>query len=237
MSADNKTKEETRPGADRRRSRRLVFTVPVAVEWTGPNGELVQDQATARDISFHGARLELAVGKQFPALNKEITLKCSFSGEVAQARVARVRRLATGKLESLAVEIISPKPTFWGLTFQLQETMAQLLEIENACQVGMKDMDFRVLKSLGESVEQLRSVASIVQEWQELQLARKNAYSVLDALSIARIRKATQLLLEITTEMDSKEVSPYSEEFTQFAQAIERFSTRMKSGPPVFRNA
>ena len=237
MSTDARTTEEARSGADRRRSRRLVFTVPVALEWTSSRGEVVKDQGTARDVSIHGARLQLADGKQCPAVDKEITLKSSFSGETVQARVARVRRLASGKVESLAVEIISPTPTFWGLTFQLQTTMAQLLEIEIACQAGLKDVDFRVMKNLGEAVEQLRQIASIVQEWQELQVARKNAYSVLDALSSARIKKTTQLLLDITTDIDSNELSPYAEDFAHFTQAIERLSLRMKNGPPVFRDA
>jgi hypothetical protein len=237
VSIDNNKKEETRSGADRRRSRRLVLTVPVTLEWTSSQGELIKDQATARDVSIHGARLFFADGRRCPAVEKEITLKSSFSGETTIARVARVRRLASGKVDSLAVDIISPTPTFWGLTFQLQQTMAQLLEIEIACQAGMKDVDFRVMKSLGEAVEQIRQVASIVQEWQELMVARKNAYSVLDALSSARIKKTTQLLLEITTDFDSNELSPYAEDFAHFAQAIERISLRMKNGPTVFRDA
>lgn len=237
MTAEEKTNKEVRSGIDRRRSRRLVLTAPVTVEWTSSRGEIVRGQGTARDISVHGARLQMADGKQCPAVDKEITLKCAFSGETAQARVARVRRLASGKLENLAVDLIAPTQTFWGLTFQLQQTTAQLLEIEIACQACMKDVDFRVLKTLGEAVEQLRQIASIVQEWQDLQVARKNAYSVLDALSSARIKKTTQLLLEITTDIDSNELSPFAEDFAQFTQAIERLSLRMKSGPPVFRDA
>ncbi len=236
MTTEGHTNEESRSGTDRRRSRRLVLTVPVTLEWTNSRGEAVQDQATARDVSINGAQLELSVGKQAPAVDKEITLKSAFSGEIAQARVARVKRLASGKLDLLAVEMLSPTPTFWGLTFQLQQSMAQLLEIENAFQARMKDVDFRVLRSLAESVEQLRKIASIVQEWQELQVARKNAYSVLDALSSARIQRATQLLRDITTDIDCNELSPYEGELTQFVQAVERLYDRMTSGPRVARD-
>jgi len=221
--------------ANRRRSGRLVLTVPATVTWTSVRGEVVQDQAIARNVSIHGASLHLADGKHIPGLNTEVTLKCAFSGEIARARVARLKRLASGKLESIAVELVAPSESFWGLTFQLQRATAQLLEIETACQAQMKGVDFRVLKSLAEAVEQLRNVASIVQEWQDLQAEGKNAYSVLDALDGARVRKATHLLGELSSDIDSFEISSNSDEFSRLAKAVEGIYDRMTRGNHLVR--
>jgi hypothetical protein len=234
---ENKSAETSASKSDRRRSRRLVLTVPVALEWKNNSGKIMNELATAREVSLHGASLHFSEGRRTPSLNQEVTIKSAFSGEVIQARVARARRLASGRMDNIAIEILSPSPTFWGLTFQLQQTMSQLLDIENACQASMKDVDFRVLRSLSEAVKQIRSVASIVQEWQELQVARKNTYSVLDALSSARLRKASELLLDITTDIDSNELSPYAEDFAEFSRAVNRLYDRMKNGRPVFHGA
>jgi hypothetical protein len=177
----------------------------------------------------------LADGKHFPGLNSEVTLKRAFSGELARARVARLKRLVSGKLESIAVELVAPSESSWGLTFQMQRATAQLLEIETACQGQMKGVDFRVLKSLAEAVEQLRNVASIVQEWQELQAEGKNAYSVLDALDGARVRKATHLLGELSSDIDSFEISSNSDEFSRLAKAVEGIYDRMTRGNHLLR--
>jgi hypothetical protein len=99
----------------------------------------------------------------------------------------------------------------------------------------MKGVDFRVLKSLAEAVEQLRNVASIVQEWQELQAEGKNAYSVLDALDGARVRKATHLLGELSSDIDSFEISSNSDEFSRLVKAVEGIYDRMTRSNHVFR--
>ena len=221
-------------GIDRRRSRRLVLTVPVTIEWKNVQGEMVKDLATAKNVSIHGATLLLAEGKHALAVNAEISLKSSFSGESAQARVVRVKRLASGKLESLAVELLAATQTFWGLTFQLQLATAQLLEIETACQAHLRSVDFRVLKSLTEAVDQLRGIASIIQEWQELQIARKNAYSVLDALASARVERATNILGELTNDIDASELVINSEDYAKLVKALERLSDRILRGTHVY---
>jgi hypothetical protein len=237
MATETQTTQTPAPQAqtNRHRSRQLVLTVPTTVAWTNVRGEVVQDRAIARNVSIHGASLHLADGKHFPGLNSEVTLKRAFSGELARARVARLKRLVSGKLESIAVELVAPSESSWGLTFQMQRATAQLLEIETACQGQMKGVDFRVLKSLAEAVEQLRNVASIVQEWQELQAEGKNAYSVLDALDGARVRKATHLLGELSSDIDSFEISSNSDEFSRLVKAVEGIYDRMTRSNHVFR--
>jgi hypothetical protein len=97
---------------NRRSSRRLILTVPVFVAWTNVRREIFQELAIARNVSIHGASLQLANGKHSPALNSEGTLKCSFSGEIARARAARLKRLASGKLDTIAVELVAPSESF-----------------------------------------------------------------------------------------------------------------------------
>jgi hypothetical protein len=168
-------------------------------------------------------------------VNTEITLTNTLSKEACQARVTRVKRLATGNNESVGVEMIAPSSKFWGLTFQLQQTTTQLLEIEKAIQTESQDVDFRVLRSLTDAVEYLRDVASVVYRWQELKLVGKNAYSVLDPLCSARVRNATNLFRDLTADIDASELTSNSEEYTALAQSVERLYERMTRGPYAYR--
>ncbi len=235
MTSEKSMDRAPHSGGERRRSRRLVLTVPVDLEWMSVGGEVMKAQATAHHVSVHGASVHLADGKHSPPLNTEFTLKNSLTGEVCQARVTRIRRLASGPMDSIGVELIAPSGTFWGLTFQLQQTTMQLLEIENAFQARSKDVDFRVLRSLSDAVEYLRAVASIVHQWQELQVAGGNAYSVLDPLCSARVRCATHLIRDLTADIESSELTNYSEEYAKLAQAVERLYERMAHGPYAYR--
>jgi hypothetical protein len=221
-------------GDDRRRSRRLVLTVPVTLEWKNERGEVMRALASAHNVSIHGGSIHLADEKRSPAVNAEIALKNILSGDTCHARVIRARRLASGSVPSLAVELIEAPETFWGLTFQLQQTTMQLLDIEKAFQTRPQDLDLRVLRSLAEAVEYLRAVSSIVHQWQELSVMGKNAYSVLDPLSSARVNKAIHLLRDLTADIDASELTINTEEFSGLLQAVERLHVRMTRGTKTF---
>jgi hypothetical protein len=223
-------------GEERRRSRRLVLTVPVALNWTSVRGEALNALATAHHVSMHGASLHLTDCKYGPSLNGEISLKSSLSDEVCQARVTRVKRLASGKVDSLGVALLAPSVTFWGLTFHLQETASQLLAIEKSFQARAQDVDFRVLRSLAETVQDLHAVATVVYQWQELKTTSKNAYSVLDPLSNIRVRRAIQLFRDLTSDIDASELTSNTEEFAELAQVVERLYERMTRGPFAYRD-
>jgi len=222
-------------GEERRRSRRLVLTVPVTMDWKAERGEVMKVLATARHVSAHGASLHLNDGKYFPPLHSEVTLRSSLSAEVSQARITRVKRLSSGKVDSVGIELIVPSTTFWGLTFQLQQTTAQLLEIEKAFQTSTQDVDFRVIRSLTDTVEELREVASVVHQWQELKTAGKNAYSVLEPLTSIRLRRASKLFRDLTADIDASELSNYTPEFLDLAQSVERLHERITRGPQALR--
>jgi hypothetical protein len=185
-------------------------------------------------MSAHGALLLM---KNCPRANTEITLKNLLSGERAQARVTETRRSSDGKPVGVAIELLVPSETFWGLTFQLQRATAQLMSIESAFQTLKSTVDFRVLRSLREVVDDLRQIASAVQQWQELRVEGKDAYRVLDVVTEARVQRATHLLRELTADIDSGEMSSDSDEFCNFAHAVERLFERFTRGSARLRNA
>jgi len=220
--------------ASRRRTNRLSLVVPLEVQWQEPRSGTITEQARTRNMSVHGALLLM---KNCPRSNMTVSLKNLLTCETAQGRVTEMRRSSEGKLVGVAVELLVPSETFWGLTFQLQSATAQLMSIESSFQALKSGVDFRVLRSLREVVSDLRQIASAVQQWQELQVEGRDAYRVLDVVTSARVDRATRLLHELTADIDSCAISSDNEEFCNFARAVERLYERLTRGPVSFRSA
>ena len=218
----------------RRRAKRLSLVVPLEVQWQEPRGGAVTEPARTRDMSPHGALLLM---KNFPRANAVVTLKNLLTGESSQGRVAQMRRSSEGKLLGVAVELLVPSETFWGLTFQLQSASMQLMSIESSFQASKSGVDFRILGCLREVVGDLRQTAAAVQQWQELQLEGRDAYPALDVLNRARVDRATHLLDELTADVNSGALSPDNEEFAGFTQAVERILERLTRRTVAFKDA
>ncbi len=224
MSADEPVDRENATRVERRRAHRHSLIIPVEVEWDGPSGVRARGQGRAKNVDVHGALLHM---KNFPHLNAEVTLKNSLSGESTQARVQGIRRSSEGKLLGVVVKLLTPSETFWGLTFQLQRATAQLLEVERELQAHSQGIDFRVLRDLRAAVEDLRSAASAVYQWQDLQAEGRDAYSVLPMLALARVRRATHLFNELATDIDVAEINKEAEGFSDLVRALERVYDRV----------
>jgi hypothetical protein len=68
--------------------------------------------------------------KTYPAVGTQIELKSLLSHESSQARVVGVRRNTDGRLLGVAVELLLPSETFWGVNFQLKKACADLVKLE-----------------------------------------------------------------------------------------------------------
>jgi len=220
--------------APRRRAKRLNLVVPLEVQWQDSRGGAVTEPARTRDMSPHGALLLM---KKFPRANAVVTLKNLLTGESSQGRVTQMRRSSEGQLLGVAVELLVPSETFWGLTFQLQSASVQLMSIETSFQASKSGVDFRILGCLREVVGDLRQTAAAVQQWQELQLEGRDAYPVLDVLTRARIDRATHLLDELTADINSGALSPDNEEFAAFTRSVERILERLTRRSVAFKDA
>jgi hypothetical protein len=220
-------------GKDRRRAKRLELIVPVEVAWEGEHGAAQKEQARARNLNIHGALLHM---KTYPRQGSEIWLKNSLSEETVRAHVAAIERSVDGKLEGVAVEFAAPSESFWGVTFQLQRTTLQLLEIESVFRAQERDVDHRVLHNLRDAAEYLRRMASVVQQWQNLRNQGEDAYQVLDVLSRTRAEHTVRMLDELRADLDSAELSTETEDFSHLSRAVDRLQDRIIHGPNTFRN-
>ena len=222
MSTGELTPQEGNLGADRRKTQRFSLVVPVEVEWTDPDGVSFKEEARAKNVNVNGALLHI---KKYPRVNTEVVLKNLVTGESTKARVAAIRRSRDGNLLGVILELLVPSETFWGLTFQLQRSTAQLLDIEQA--LHSHNIDFRVLRELRAATEHLRRVVSAVRQWQDVQLEGGDTYSVLPVLTDVRLRGAVQLMNELAADLDALEIADTTEGFDDLVLAVERVYQRI----------
>jgi hypothetical protein len=203
--------------AGKRRSRRFPFISPVEATWQEKDGKVFREAGQATEVNAQGGLLEM---KTYPAVGSQIELTNLLSHESSHARVVGIRRNTEGRLLGIAVELLIPSETFWGVNFQLKKACADLVRLEYDMRSGPTDQ--RVLKEFRDAVDNVRKTAWAVQEWQERQSRHQDPHTVLPLLIAERIRRATQLCDAITMASAAHEVARETVGLEEFVQAIER---------------
>ena len=187
------------PEEGRRRGGRVPVLVPVEVRWEQPGGKATKAEAHAKEVNIYGGLLQFIDMNVLPAANAEVELTNLSSGEEARARTAAVRRTKDGRVLGVAVELLPPSETFWGLTFRLRKTTAELQKLDQAIKAG--NIDPRVLREFRDAVDYVRKTAWAVQEWQDRQTQHRDTATVLPLLVTERVRRATQLCAAVAKDL------------------------------------
>lgn len=191
------------PGkTEQRRSSRFPVVVPVQAKWQDTNGKTVVQNAQAREVNAHGGLLDMST---FPSVGSHLELTNLMSGETYRARVVGIRRSVENHPLGVAIDLLIPSETFWGVNFQLRKTSNELLELEQAIRSG--GIDHRILTDFRDAVDHVRKTAWAVQEWQERQIQHHDPHTVLPLLTTERIRRAAQLGDAIVSDLTANEVS------------------------------
>ena len=205
---------------DKRRSLRFVIGVPLDVAWRGPDNVLLREAAETLEVNIYGAVLRMT---NHPPTGTRIELTNLLSQEVAQAHVAGVR---PSKLGGVAVELLVPSETFWGITYRLKKAATDLRVLEDELKSGGSDP--RVLEEFRDAVDHVRKSAWAVYEWQDRQLKKKDAGTVLSLLTTERVRRATQLNDAIVADLNAAQLTPGTPGIAEFAKAVGRIRQRLK---------
>jgi hypothetical protein len=194
----------------------------VEATWQEASGKIFRENGRATEVSAHGALLEM---NTYPTVGIQIELTNLFSHESSPARVVGVRRDAEGRLLGVAVELLVPSETFWGVNFQLKKACADLVKLEYDMRSGATDQG--VLKEFREAVDNVRKTAWAVQEWHERQSRSQDPRTVLPLLTAERIRRATQLCDAITAASIANEVTFTTVGIDEFLRSIEGVHQRV----------
>jgi hypothetical protein len=209
-------------GSEHRRSSRFPVVVPLEVNWREAHGAQFKEQAQATEVNAHGALLHMI---NYPTTGVETELTNLLTAQKRRARVAAVRRTAGGEIQGIAVELVEPDESFWGLNFQLRKTSAELLRLEQGIKSG--DMDPLILRDFRDAVDYVRKTAWAVQEWRERQIQHRDPQTVLSLLTLERIRRATTLTHDLLGDLKTQDVSDRTEGVVELHRAVDELHQRL----------
>ena len=222
MTTNKSGAEPPVPKGKNRRSDRYPVVVPVKVKWSEPSGAGVIEFAEAKEVNKHGGLLDM---KGRPAIDSVIELTNLTSTKTAAARVVSLRLSKKSEMLGVAVELLTPSETFWGVTFRLKMAIDDLLKLEKAIRSG--GMDPRVLREFRDAVDYVRKTAWALQELQERQVQQRDTATVRSLLTDERVRRATQLSKALVSDLDSHEVTDGTAGAAELFRAIEGLYRRL----------
>jgi len=96
------------------------------------------------------------------------------------------------------------------------------------------DCDPRLLAEFRSAVDSIRQTAWAVQQWNELQLQKRDPYKIIPILSAERVRRATQITKDLTVDLESLELGLETEGLEGLFLSVKRLYERLS---PLFRRA
>ncbi len=105
------------PVSNRRRSTRVMLVIPVEIKWMTKDGPWVQEHADTEVVSQHGAMLRMK-SRLSPGVLVEIRRPAV--GQSVKAKVVGAGNPSSDGLARIAVEMLVPNDTFWGIVFPPQ---------------------------------------------------------------------------------------------------------------------
>jgi hypothetical protein len=220
MASDIRTSGSKVAAEKRRRSERSAVLIPIKVRWEGPGGKAMKAEAQAKEVNIYGGLLQFLNSGTFPVV--EMKLTNLLSGEEAQARPLAVRRSKNGTVVGLAVELLLPSETFWGMTFRLRKTTEELQKLEE--DIRSEKFDSRILQEFRDSVDFVRTTAWAVQECQERQVKNRDTATVLPLLVTERVRRAIQLCAAIRKDLHESKLTSEMTGIDDLLRATENLS-------------
>src|SRR2546429_1622218 len=167
----------------------------------------------------------------YPGVGTPFALTTFFWGNSLRAGFVAPRRSAEGRVLGVAVELLIPSETFWGVNFRLKKTSAELVRLNRAMQSG--NLDPRILREFRDAVDYVRKTAWAAEEWQERQLRQRDPHTILALITSERIRRATQLSNAISAGLAAPEVTSETSGVEEFFQAVRHIHQRLAD---LFKN-
>jgi len=216
---------------ERRRSNRYLVTIPIEANWRGLDGSPVKEQAIAKQVNGNGGLLEMA---SHPDVGSRISLTNFLSGETAEARVLATPHSREGVSHGIIVELITPSEIFWGVNLQIKKTSVELQKLEQS--LRSEGIDLRLLNEFRDTVDYIRTAAVAVQQLREHHLRGRDDGEVTSVLVSERVRRATNLCLEVMSDLDAGRVTNdtrgVEELYNCLEQACDRLRHLVKSREP-----
>jgi len=224
------TRRSTNPDGTKvelRKSARFPVAVPIEASWQTVDGTPAKQEAIGRQVNIRGGFLEMA---NYPELGTRITLTNFLSAETLDARVLATPNSRAGVSNGIIIELVAPSETFWGVDLQVKRTAVELRKLETS--LRNQGIDLRLLKEFRDAVDYIRTAATVAQQLRERQLQGHADDEILALIAAERARRATNLCLEVASDMDaaksSKQPQPVNESYNSLLRACDRLKQLLK---------
>src|ERR1700688_2211692 len=202
---------------ERRKTYRFLVAVPVEASWRNAEGIPVLVHAIAKQVNANGGFLEMTL---YPPVGSRITLTNFLSAESAEARVLATPNSREGVSHGIIVELITPSENFWGVNLQAKKTSVELQKLEKS--LRSEGIDPRLLNEYRETVDYIRIAALAVQQLRDHQLRGRDDSEIVSALVVERIRRATNVCLEVTADLDAGRLTSETKGVEELYRALEQ---------------
>ena len=210
--------------AERRKSRRFPVVVPIEVSWRGKDGTSVKEDAVARQVNANGGFIKIS---NYPVLGSRVTLANFLSAQTAEARVLAAPDSRPGVANGVVVELIVPNESFWGVDLQVNKTAFELQNLEKA--LGSEDIDLHLMREYRSAVDYVRTLTETLQQLRKCQSGgRSDNGELLSDLATNRIRRASNLCLEVIADIDAGRVRQESKTVDELKRALQNLQQRLK---------
>jgi hypothetical protein len=207
---------------ERRKETRFPVTIPVEVNWKGVEGELMKEQATAKQVNAHGGLLEMT---NYPDLGTRVSLTNVLSAETMDARVLATPNSREGVSHGIIVELVTSSESFWGAALQMKIAGAELQKLEKS--LRSQNVDLRLLKEFRDAVDYLQAITSSVQQTRERQ-ADGDEENVDSGLVGERIRRTINFCLEVIADFDAGRITEDTKGLTELLESVEQIGQRFR---------
>jgi hypothetical protein len=211
--------------AERRKSRRFPVVVPIEVSWRGKDGIAVKEDAVARQVNANGGFLKMS---NYPALGSRVTLANFLSAQTAEARVLAAPDSRQGVANGIVVELIVPSESFWGVDLQVNKVAVELQNLEEA--LRCEDIDLDLMREYRDAVDYIRTTTEALQRLRKCHLRESDKGELLSVLATGRIRRTSNLCLEVIRDLDAGRVGKESQSVDELQRAIQHLQQRLRQG-------
>jgi hypothetical protein len=210
---------------ERRKTRRFPVVVPIEVSWRGRDCIGVKEDAVARQVNANGGFLKMS---NYPALGSRVTLANFLSAQTAEARVLAAPDSRQGVANGIVVELIAPNESFWGVDLQVNKTIVELQNLEEA--LRCEDINLQLVREYRDAVDYIRTTTETLQRLRKCRLGGSDNGELLSVLATDRIRRASNLCLEVIADLDAGRVRQDSKSVGELQRAMQHLQQHLRQG-------
>jgi len=177
----------------------------------------------AKQVNANGGQLEMST---YPDVGSRITLTNFLSAETTDARVLATPQSREGVSHGIIIELITPSESLWGVNLQVKKASVELQKLEDS--LRSEGIDLRLLNEFRDAVDYIRTAAVVVQQLREHQMHGLDDDDVVVLVTSERIRRATNLCLEVIADADAGRVTPETKGLEELYRCLEQACDRLR---------